>query len=373
MVLVEILHLVQRGPASSAGHGKMRFRHPTVMKHRTFFWFILPTLAAMLLFIALPIVSVAIQSLFVEHDQVLIEVENCNPFKCETSLSVDQEATAALREAAPLGRFNGLGTYTNRNHLAVNELGEAWDASATWGAFVTKLLNLPFYKALIFTLTYTLVVTPFVLFFGLLIALGVNSLPKIVRGPTIFASLLPMIVTPLVGSLILFWMVDADGILGASLQWLFDDDDLSLKASAPLTWIMLIVYGIWHSTPFSFIVFYAGLQTVPVDTLEAAQIDGASRFERIRYVVVPYMMPLVTFVTMMLLMDGFRVFEPIVGFSASAKATSLSWIIYNDLRGGDIQLFGSAAATSVMTIIGVVILLTPVLIRMWREFDRKVT
>ena len=55
-----------------------------------------------------------------------------------------------------------------------------------------------------------------------------------------------------------------------------------------------------------------------------------------------------------------------------ANATSLSWLIFNDLRGQNAQLFGSAAATSMLTIIGVIILLTPVLIRTWREFNRKV-
>lgn len=340
------------------------------MRHRTFFWFILPSLAAMLVFIALPIVSVSIQSLFVEHEQVMIEVENCTPFKCEKVLQVDTEALARLNEEAPLGRYNGLGTYVNRNHLAVDEVRGLWATSNSLSEFVFDVYNLPFYKALFFTLTYTFVVTPFVIVLGLLIALGVNRLPKITRGPTIFASLLPMIVTPLIGSLILFWMVDADGIIGATLQWLFDDDSLSLKASAPLTWIMLIVYGIWHSAPFAFIVFYAGLQTVPTETLEAAKIDGASRWQQVRYVVIPYMMPLVVFITLMQLMDNFRVFEPIVGFSASAKATSLSWIIFNDLFG-DTKLFGSAAATSMMTIIGVGILLSPVLIRTWRDFNRR--
>ena len=342
------------------------------MPHRAFTWFILPSLVAMLLFIALPVVSVAIQSFFVEHEQVLIEVENCTPFKCETSVSIDIEATAHLNEERPLGRFNGLGTYINRNHIALSELSVAWAESNSWREFADFVLNLPFYKALAFTLTYTAVVTPFVLVLGLAIALGVNSLPAFTKGPTIFASLLPMIITPLIGSLILFWMVDADGIIGATLQLIFDDDDLSLKASTPLTWIMLIVYGIWHSAPFSFIVFYAGLQTVPSETLEAAQIDGASRWQRVRYVVVPYVMPLVIFITLMQLMDNFRVFEPIVGFSASAKATSLSWIIFNDLRGEN-KLFGSAAATSMLTIIGVGILLTPVLIRTWRDFGRKKT
>jgi multiple sugar transport system permease protein len=292
------------------------------MKHRTFFWFIIPSLLFMVLFIALPIASVIVQSLFVQHEQVMIEVENCGPFKCEKVIVADPEATAALRESAPLGKYNALKTYTNRNHLAFDELSKIWSTSETLLGFVSGVYNLPFYKALFFTLAYTFLVAPSVLVLGLFIALGVNRLPQLVKGPTIFASLLPMIVTPLIGSLILFWMVDADGIIGATLQLIFDDPDLSLKASAPLTWMMLIIYGIWHSTPFAFIVFYAGLQTIPSDTLEAAQIDGASRWQRVRFVIIPYMMPLAIFILLMQLMDGLRVFEPIVGFSASAKATS---------------------------------------------------
>lgn len=340
------------------------------MKHRNFIWFILPSLIAMLLFIALPIGSVALQSLFVEHEQIIREVENCNPFKCETIMQVDVEATGAMREAAPLGRFNGLNTYINRGHLAFPEVAEIWSSSRNVGEFISGIYNLPFYKALFFTLTYTFVVTPFVLVLGLFISLGVNRLPKITRGPTIFASLLPMIVTPLIGSLILFWMVDADGIIGSTIQIIFNDPDLSLKASAPLTWIMLIVYGIWHNAPFAFVVFYAGLQTVPTDTLEAAKIDGASRWQQVRFVIVPYMMPLAIFIILMQLMDGLRVFEPIVGFSASAKATSLSWIIFNDLFG-NVKLYGSAAATSMMTILAVCIILAPVLFRTWRDFNLK--
>ncbi len=341
------------------------------MKHRTFLWFVLPTLSAMILFIALPIVSVFIQSVFVQHEQVLVVSESCGPFGCTETTSIDAEATAALREAQPLGKFNGLKTYTNRSHLAFAEVGEAWRARESLDEFADTLLDLPFYKALIFTLTYTLVVTPLVLVLGLAIAVGVNKLPKAIKGPSIFVSLLPFLVTPLVGSLILFWMVDGDGIIGATIQIIFNDPSLSLKASTPLTWIMLMAYGVWHTLPFSFITFYAGLQTVSTDTLEAAQIDGASRWQSLIHVVVPHLMPLVSFVTLMLLMDNFRVFEPIVSFSAQGHAQSLSWFIYNDLRESGNPLYSSAGATSMLTILGVVILLTPVLIRTWRDFSHK--
>tara|TARA_B100001964_G_scaffold240062_1_gene309035 strand:- start:1051 stop:2085 length:1035 start_codon:yes stop_codon:yes gene_type:complete len=342
------------------------------MPHRTFIYFILPSLLSMILLIAVPIFSAMTQSLFIEHKQVVIVSETCDPFGCKKETSVDAEATANLRVKEPLGIFNGFDTYTNRNHLATSEIIASWNVSTGWKDFFSHIMNLPFYKALAFTITYTFVVTPFVIILGFLIALGVNSLANWVKGPTIFFSLLPMIVTPLIGSLILFWMIDAEGILGSTLQRIFNDNSLSLKASPVLTWIMLIVYGIWHSTPFAFIVFYAGLQTVPHETLEASMLDGASLWQQKRHVVIPYLMPLIIFVTLIQLMDNFRVFEPIVGFNASANATSLSWNIFNDLRGEDaLQLFGSAAATSMLTIIGVGILLIPVLISIWKEFNSK--
>ncbi len=341
------------------------------MKHKTFMAFIWPSLLAMILFIALPIVSVGYQSLFIEHEQVLKEAKNCGPFGCTTSVSVDAEAMNALREEQPAGRYNGLGTYANGSHLAFDEITEIFASSQNFGEIRTRIMNLPFYKALIFTLAYTFIVTPLVIILGFIIAIVVNSIPKALKGPVIFFSLLPMLVTPLVGSLVLFWMIDSRGVIGALLQALFQDPSLSLKASPTLTWITLFVYGVWHSAPFAFVVFYAGLQTVPQDTLESAMVDGASRWERVRFVTIPYLMPLATFIALMQLMDNFRVFEPIIGFSAAANATTLSYLIYNDLRAAESPLFGSAAATSMLTIVGVIILLLPVLRRNWRDFNRK--
>lgn len=342
------------------------------MPHKTFFAFILPSLIAMVLFIALPIVSVIVQSFHVEHGRVLVQVESCQPFGgCTTETRVDTAAMAAVRAEQPMGQFNGFGTYLNRGHLAVNEVGAILANNYGLGDIITRLYNLPFYKALTFTLVFCFVVTPLAMGLGFLIALAVNTIPKAIKGPVIFVSLLPMIITPLIGSLILYWMIQPNGIIGANLRVLFEDPTLSLRASPVLTWASLLFYGVWTNAPFCFVVFYAGLQTVPADTLESAMIDGASRWERIRFVVIPHLAPLATFVALVQLMDNFRVFEPIVGFSAEANATSLSWLIFNDLSG-DALLFGSAGATSVITIIGVIILLTPVLIRTWREFNHKV-
>ena len=322
----------------------------------------------MILFIGLPIFSSFFQSLHIEPEQILIEIETCDPFGCETEVQVDQEATAISKAKNPLGRFNGFGTYVDRNHLAFEEVEEAWNSKNNFNEFIKNVLNLPFYKSLLFTLTFCFVVTPFVVVLGFIIALSVNVLAKSIKGMVIFGTILPMIVTPLIGSLVLFWMIDSQGILGATLQIIFEDQNLSLKSSRNLTWITLIIYGIWHNTPFAFVVFYAGLQTVPQDPIEAAIIDGATRSQRVRHIVLPHLYPVGTFIALICLMDNFRVFEPIIGFSAEGVAQSLSWMIYKDLRNETLMLFGSAGATSMLTILGVGILLTPVLIRTWKEF-----
>ena len=108
----------------------------------------------MLLFIGLPIISSFFQSLHIEPEQILMEVEKCDPFGCKTETKVDIEATTKLQEEQPLGRFNGLGTYGDRNHLAFDEIKEAWTNSSSIAEFTDILLNLPFYKALLFTLTF---------------------------------------------------------------------------------------------------------------------------------------------------------------------------------------------------------------------------
>ena len=338
------------------------------MPNKSFFWFFLPTGLAMILFIGLPIISTGIQSFYSQHDQILKEVKKCDPFGCVVSVQIDQKETLKIKKEKPLGKFNGFGTYVDRNHLAFDELSALWKESNSIGEFIGKVTNLPFYKALIFTLTYCIIVTPCVLLLGFIIALSLNAVSRKIRGPLIFGTILPMIVTPLVGSLVLFWMVDAEGIIGANLQILMNDPYLSVKSSKSLTWITIIIYGIWHHSPFAFVVFYAALQTVPQEPLEASIIDGASRFQRVRHIVLPHIYPVVTFVALISLMDNFRVFEPIIGFSAQGSAQSLSWLIYDNLVNEEVILFGSAAATSIMTIIGIAIILAPVLIRTWREF-----
>ena len=328
---------------------------------------------AMILLIALPLVGITYQSMFREHQKPLKEVQTCtadfltNTQKCETSVAVDFEK---LKEQKGIGEFVGLKLYGGYKLFAFEAIGKEWEKRKSLSQFIGRFFNLPFYNALIFTLTYTFVATPFVILLGLIVAFSINNLTRSIRGPVIFAGLLPMIITPLIGALVLFWMIDGNGILGSAVQFVVGNPDFSLKASTPMVWTVILIYGIWHSTPFAMIVFYAGLQTVSSDQIEAAMIDGGSRWDRMRYVVLPHLMPLIIFVTLIHLMDAFRVFEPIIGFSAEAHVKSISFLIYESLVIQEDKLWGTGSATSVVTVIMVLILLTPVLIRTWRDFRR---
>jgi multiple sugar transport system permease protein len=99
-------------------------------------------------------------------------------------------------------------------------------------------------------------------------------------------SLLPYIITPVIGALSIRWLFVGDGILTAAVSALAGQKVYLLAQGWSLELLMLF-YRVWHVAPFAFIVFYAGLQTVDQDTLESAVIDGASRLERLRYVVLP--------------------------------------------------------------------------------------
>jgi len=98
---------------------------------------------------------------------------------------------------------------------------------------------------------------------------------------------------------------------------------------------------------------------IPSWNLCNSDIDGASRFMQLRLVIMPHLVQLASFLFIVSIMDNFRVFEAIVGFKASAYASSRSILIFNDLRGGNAPLFASAAATSMLTILCIAILLVP--------------
>ncbi|MBO6602246.1 carbohydrate ABC transporter permease [Rhodophyticola porphyridii] len=335
------------------------------MRFRTFAGFVGPSVFLMLLFIAAPLVGVFLGSFQITQPVVeQVEVETCTPG------FLTQTCTTELVTRPILDENGNITTTTEwvglTSYIRVLEPGRAWDAIRDLD--YNALMQIDFWAALRFTLMFTLVTLPLVLGFGLAIALAVNNAARSIRGPVIFVSLLPFIITPVIGALSIRWLFIGDGILTSALEmWL--DRDLALFAQAWTIELMMLFYRVWHVAPFAFVIFYAGLQTVNQDTLESAIIDGASRWDRLRYVIIPHLMPLIVFVALIHLMDSYRVFEEIVGFSSQAHVISLQWLTYDFLQPDDAgnRAYSRASASAMLTMVGIVILLIPLLRRTWRD------
>ena len=89
----------------------------------------------MLLFIALPILSVLLQSVHTPHEAVLITSESCGPFGCSENTTIDHDATRKLKSTEPMGRFVGLNIYFDRAHLAVDQVSDAWRTTDNFSTF----------------------------------------------------------------------------------------------------------------------------------------------------------------------------------------------------------------------------------------------
>ena len=335
------------------------------MKFSTFAAFVAPSLVMMLLFIAAPLVGVVLNSFQVTQTVMeRVEVETCTPGFAGQTCTTEVKTQPKLGpdgEPETVTRWVGLQSYTNL--LQLDRVGQAI-AGANFGA----IFQIDFWKALRFTLTFTLLTLPLVVGLGLLIAVVVNNTVRSLRGPVIFISLLPFIITPVIGALSIRWLFYGDGILTAGLEALLATD-ISMAAQGWTIEILMMVYRVWHVAPFAFVIFYAGLQTVNNDTLESAIMDGASRWERMRFVIVPHLMPLIIFVALIHLMDAYRVFEEVVGFSSQAHRISLQWLTYDFLQPDDAgnRAISRAAASAMLTMVGIVVLLIPLLRRTWRD------
>lgn len=335
------------------------------MKFKTFAAFVGPSVFMMLLFIAAPLISVFIQSFQVTQPILeRLEVETCTPGFLTQTCSTEIKTVPVLDEAGKTiteTRWVGLESYQN-----VLQMDKFWEAvgNGSWN----DIMQIDFWKALRFTLSFTLLTLPLVIGVGLAIALAVNNASRTIRGPVIFVSLLPFIITPVIGSLSIYWLFVGDGIL-TSMMERWTGTNISMFAQAWTIELLMYFYRVWHVAPFAFVIFYAGLQTVNMDTLESAVIDGASRWERLRHVIIPHLMPLIVFIALIHLMDCYRVFEEIVGFRSQAHVISLQWLTYDFMTPDDAgnRAISRASASAMLTMIGIVFLLILPLRRTWRD------
>ena len=166
--------------------------------------------------------------------------------------------------------------------------------------------------AIVNTLYYTAASVPLTMGLGLLIALLLNNQ---IRARGFFRTLFYLpVVTPLVIAAIIWkWLYSGDfGLLNYYLiQVGLIDEPLLWLADPNLAMPAVIITNVWKSVGFSMVVYLAGLQSIPEDYYDAAKVDGAVGWQRLKDITIPLLSSTTLFLAVVSVLGAFQVFTEI--------------------------------------------------------------
>lgn len=214
-----------------------------------------------------------------------------------------------------------MGIYLSFNRFTTVE-------NARWAGFdnyVRAFTNNDFLNALWFTALFTAVSVVTVNIFAFLLAI---ALTRSIRGRNIFRTIFFM--PNLIGGIVLgyIWNLIINGVLS------YFGVDISFDAKYGF-WGLVVLTN-WQLIGYMMVIYIAGLQNIPGELNEAAEIDGATPWQSLKNVTIPMLMPSVTICTFLTLTNSFKLFDQNLALTAGApgrKTAMLALDIYNTFYG----------------------------------------
>ncbi len=224
-----------------------------------------------------------------------------------------------------------------------------------------------FWRKTWFTLQITIFAVAIELGLGLLCALVLNKrLPAM--GLLRMIVYIPMMLSPLVVAF--FWRIMLDGSFGV-FTWFAEElgfgkpqwtVDLTLAKAS------IIATDVWQWTPFVTLLMLAGLQAVPQQLYEAAELDKATRWMTFRSITLPYLMTPILIAVLFRTIDTFKLFEAVYIITQGGPGDlteTLSLMAYN--VGFEQSLIGMGAAISWFVVVVINVLATVLILLMARS------
>ena len=154
------------------------------------------------------------------------------------------------------------------------------------------------------------------------------ALTQKMRGTNLFRTIFFM--PNLIGGIVLgyIWQLIFNGILAQYGQ--------AVNLNEWYGFAGLVILVSWQQIGYMMIVYIAGLQSIPTDVLEAAEVDGAGPWQRLKSVIIPMMMPSITICTFLSITNGFKLFDQNLSLTAgepSKMSELLALNIYNTFYG----------------------------------------
>ena len=233
--------------------------------------------------------------------------------------------------------------------------------------FATNLNDPIFWRVALNTFVYTAVATLLKMIGGLALALAMNQqfpLKNLVRA----LMLLPFIVPTVLSTVAWMWILDP---AFSVLNWLLVAAGVpkpgpSWLGNPILAMLSIIVINTWRGLPFYGITLLAGLQTVPPELYEAATIDGASGWQRFRYVTLPLLQPIILIVTLFSVIFTFADFQLVyvLTHGGPQNATQLFATYAFDIAMGAGQLgLGASVALAMLPALALLIVALTIYLR----------
>jgi multiple sugar transport system permease protein len=233
--------------------------------------------------------------------------------------------------------------------------------------FATNFHDPIFWRVAFNTFIYTGVATLLKMVGGLALALAMNQqfpLKNLVRA----LLLLPFIVPTVLSTVAWMWILDP---AFSVLNWLLVAAGVpkpgpSWLGNPILAMLSIIMINTWRGLPFYGITLLAGLQTVPPELYEAATIDGASGWQRFRYVTLPLLQPIILIVTLFSVIFTFADFQLVyvLTHGGPQNATQLFATYAFDIAMGAGQLgLGASVALAMLPALALLIVALTIYLR----------
>ena len=218
------------------------------------------------------------------------------------------------------------------------------------------------------TIYFTGLSVPLAMLLGLSVALLLN-LPLRARGFLRTLYFLPFVTPFVVVAIIWKWLYNGDfGLINYYLiQFQVIKDPLRFLADRDLAMPSVIVMSVWAGISFNMVVYLSALQAIPEELYEAARVDGAGRWSRLRYITVPMLRPTTLFLLVINVIGSFQVFTQIFVMTSGGPVERTTTIVYYIYQSAFKFYEFGYASTLAFALFLMLLILTVIQLRLYRR------
>lgn len=228
------------------------------------------------------------------------------------------------------------------------------------------------WQSFINTFKYSIVSIPLIVVFSLIAAVLVNQK---VKGVSIYRTLffLPVVAAPTAVAMIWRWLLNSQfGLVNQALA-VFGISPVSWLSNPDIAIFSVIIVGVWSAVGYNMIILLSGLQEIPVDYYESADIDGAGPFRKFFSITLPLVTPTLFFVVVTTVIQAFQVFDSIFMMiqprtEAMYNTQSLAYLFYKHSYILNDKGYGSAIVVLLLIVILIVTALQMKLQKFWVNY-----